>query len=110
MTGTKEYWLTGPMTCKNLQFWQDCDAAIAKGPTPAPLPKAAREVLLQGRKVVVYDNVKGGSKGAKPAPHKYNPYSAAAADAAGSEKVTLGAAGIFRGMKNENRMNAKGGI
>ena len=111
VTGTKEYWLTGPMTCKNLQFWQECDAALKMGPTPAPLPKAAREVLLQGRKVVVYDNVKGGSKGAKPAPHKYNPYSAAAVEAEGSDKaITLGAAGVFKNKKNENHMNAKGQI
>ena len=97
------------MTNKNLQYWQDCDAAIAKGPRPAPMPKAARAELLKGRKVVVYDSVKEGKGQVRPAPHKYNPTSAAAADRAGSE-TALGAAGIFKGMKNENRMNAKGGI
>ena len=105
-TGSKQYWETGPMTNKNLKHWQDCDAAIAKGPTPAPMSRANREVLLQGRNVVVYDNVKEGKGQPRPAPHKYNPNSAMAADQAGPA-TSLGAAGHFRGMKNDYRFNAK---
>ena len=58
VTGTKASWLTGPLHRKDLQHWQKSDAALKDGPTPAPMPKAARELVLKGRKIVVYDNVK----------------------------------------------------
>ena len=114
--GSKEYWHNGPKTFKYLKFWQDADAARLREPEDKPMPKADREVLFEVRQHAVYQDIEIILENyVEPAPHKYNPASAAAARAGSSEvAVVLGSASVFKrkavvtSKPRVNRMTAAG--